>query len=71
MLLEMSYVQFLVKINREEWVITYVSRTLSKALKSYSVYKNEGLAIIFAVKHLCPYIHILHFIIENDIAPLK
>ena len=54
-----------------EQVVAYASRTMLKAEKNYAITNKEGLALIFAIKHFCPYQHGSHFTVEMDHAPLK
>jgi hypothetical protein len=59
------------RIEGQERVVAYASRTMSKSEKNYAITDKEGLALIFAIKHFRPYLHGSHFTIETDHAPLK
>lgn len=50
--------------------IKYVSRTLTAAEKGYSQLEKEGLAVVFAVKHLHQYPFGRPFSIFTDHKPL-
>lgn len=54
----------------EERPIGYVSRTLSKAEKGYSMIEKEALALIFGVTKFHKYIFGRHFLLISDHKPL-
>ena len=52
--------------NGEEHQITYISRALNVAEKSYTVTEKEFLAIIWAVEYFRPYVEGSHFKVITD-----
>ncbi|CAG8816408.1 24519_t:CDS:1, partial [Gigaspora rosea] len=48
--------------NGREHVIAYASRTLTPAEQNYSTIELECLAVIWAIKYFCHYIHETRFI---------
>ena len=58
-------------IDGQERVVAYASRRLSKAEKNYRISDEEGVAVIFGVKHYRSYLHGSKFVIERHHAPLK
>jgi hypothetical protein len=59
------------RIDGHERVVAYASRTMSKMERNYAITNKEGLALIFTIKQVRPYLHGSHFTIETDHAPLK
>lgn len=59
------------KSGEVESVISYGSKTLSKAERRYCVTRKELLAIVFFVKHFRHYLLGRHFLVRTDHQPLK
>ena len=59
------------RIDGHERVVAYASRTMSKVERNHAIINKEGLALIFAIKQVRPYLHGSHFTIETNHAPLK
>nr|CAI5854469.1 unnamed protein product [Callosobruchus analis] len=57
--------------NGQEKVICYLSRSLTKAERKYSVTEKELLAVLFGVEKLRPYIEGTHFTVVTDHYSLK
>jgi len=58
-------------LEQGERVITYASRALTKAEKSYNVIQLEYLAIIYDLKQFQHYLQGRHFTLQKGHAPLK
>ncbi|KAK3083081.1 hypothetical protein FSP39_013432 [Pinctada imbricata] len=59
------------KINREEKVIAYASRVLSKSEKRYCVTRKELLAVVTYVKHFRHYLYGREFTVRTDHSSLS
>ena len=59
------------KEGKDEYVITYASRTLAPAEKNYGITELECLAIIWAVKYFRHYLCGSKFTIITDHSALK
>ena len=57
--------------NGVERVISYSSRTLSKAERNYCVTRKELLAVVHFVKHFRPYLYGGHFTLRTDHSSLR
>lgn len=59
------------KIDGEERVIEYYSKTFNRAELNYCVTRKELLAVVRAVKHFQPYLLGRHFVLRTDHASLR
>lgn len=53
-------------IDNEERVICYISRSLTKSERNFSVTERECLAVLWAIEKLRPYIEASHFVVITD-----
>ena len=57
--------------NGRERVIAYASRSLNKHEQNYGITDQEGLAVIWAIKHFHHYLCLKHFTVVTDHSALK
>ena len=59
------------KLDWEERVVSFASRSSSKAVKNYCATKREPLAVVNLVCHHCRYMYGATFMVQTDPAALK
>ena len=56
---------------RRDYVVVFASRNNNNAKSNYSSYKEEALAVVWAIVHCRPYLHGQCFTLVTDHQPLK